>query len=267
MPTEPLWQGLLSREHWIVAGALAIAIALAWAALFAMDVGAGSMTMTQAGGMDAMPGWSASYAVSVFLMWTVMMVAMMLPSAAPMILLYARVARHAQAGAALAPSASFAGVYVAVWTAFSLAATLAQWLLTQVGVVSDATMALGDARVGGALLIAAGLYQLTPLKRMCLAHCRSPLSILTTHWRPGISGAVRLGLAHGGYCLGCCWLIMALLFVGGVMNLVWVVALAAIVLAEKVLPYGERVGQGAGALALFAGIALIIDPVFLQKGI
>ena len=218
------------------------------------------MGMSAAGGMD-MPGmgmdlgppsWTPAYAFSVFLMWTIMMVAMMLPSAAPMMLLYARVSVTRAERVGLSPTAVFVGAYVALWTAFSALAAATQWWLTTIGVVSDA-MRIESRLVGGILLIAAGLYQLTPLKRLCLANCRTPFTFLTLHWRPGLAGALRMGLRHGAYCVGCCWFVMALLFVGGVMNLAWVVAIAAFVLAEKVLPFGELVGVGAGTLSLVAG--------------
>jgi len=193
-------------------------------------------------------------------MWTIMMVAMMLPPAAPMILLYARVAQGSGRERTLPPTLVFVGAYVAVWTGFSALAAATQWWLSTIGLVSDA-MRFSDRTPGGVLLVAAGLYQLTPLKRLCLANCRTPLSFLTLHWRPGLGGALRMGLRHGAYCVGCCWFVMALLFVGGVMNLAWVVAIAAFVLAEKVLPFGERVGTAAGALAMATGAYFIAAPL------
>ena len=197
-------------------------------------------------------------------MWALMMVAMMLPSAAPMILTYSRMAGEARRkGGALIPGLLFAGLYLAIWIAFSLLAATAQSLLAQAGVISAARLAIGDARLAGALLIAAGLYQVTPLKRACLARCRAPAAFLMREWRPGWSGAFRLGLLHGLYCLGCCWLLMALLFVGGVMNLAWVALIAVLVLAEKVLPIGERAALAIGGLAIAAGVAVLIAPGLL----
>jgi len=245
---------LLTRDTLTTGGALLIACALAWAWLATSDMGMN-------GGMDSMAmaeaPWTPAYAFSVFLMWAIMMVAMMLPSATPMILLYAGVASRQGAAAALPPTFVFAGAYVAVWTVFSAIATAAQWGLSEAGLVGGA-MRLHDQALGGALLIGAGLFQLTPLKRICLEHCRGPIAFLTAHWRPGFRGAVGMGLYHGAYCVGCCWFIMALLFVGGVMNLIWVVAIAAFVLAEKVLPFGVRVSQAAGGLAIAAGAYLIL---------
>jgi len=260
----PLWQRLLSREQWIVAIVFLLAIVLAWASLISMSMPGESAGMTPMDSMSSMASpiaWTPYYASMVFFMWTIMMIAMMLPSAAPMILLYARVAGQASSEpSVLAPTFVFAGTYLALWTLFALAATGAQWALSGFHLLSDATMAVGDRRIGGALLIGAGLYQLTPLKRMCLRNCRSPVSFLTTQWRAGMDGAIRLGLAHGVYCIGCCWLLMTLLFLGGVMNLVWVAAIAMVVLIEKATPAGDRVGQIAGGAAILVGAASIIAP-------
>ncbi len=207
----------------------------------------------------ASPSDSAAYLTSAFVMWFLMMVAMMLPSAAPMILLYSALARRAEArGAVLAPTSVFAGAYLAVWGGFSALAALAQWLLVRSGTVSDISLALGSRRVGGAFLIAAGLYQATLLKRACLQNCRSPMAFLVRWWRPGVAGAARLGFAHGVYCLGCCAMLMALLFVFGVMNLVWVAALAVLVLAEKALPHGSRIAVAAGVVSAIVGLAMIV---------
>ena len=149
----------------------------------------------------------------------------------------------------------FADAYLAVWGGFS---ALAQWLLARSGAVSEISLALGSRRVGGALLIAAGLYQATSLKRACLQNCRSPMAFLVRWWRPGVAGAARLGFAHGVYCLGCCAMLMALLFVFGVTNLVWVAALALLVLAEKALPHGSRIAVAAGVVSAIVGLAMIV---------
>jgi predicted metal-binding membrane protein len=222
-------------------------------------------------GMPDMPGMAMggppaalapagpAYLFSAFAMWLLMMVAMMLPSAAPMILLYERFAKGVKRqGRALAPTFLFAATYLGVWAGFSLLAAAVQFLLVQSGLISAMGLALGSRRIAGLLLIAAGLYQLTPLKRACLAACRSPLSFLTRLWRPGWAGALRLGFAHGLYCLGCCWLLMALLFVGGVMNLAWVAALAILVLIEKVAPIGDRFGAAVGVVVTVAGLGLAV---------
>jgi predicted metal-binding membrane protein len=223
----------------------------------------GDMSGMSAGGMAgmAMPAlgaWSASYAVLMFLMWTVMMVGMMLPSAAPMILLYDRVRERQEAkGASLAGTGVFALGYLAAWALFSLGAIAAQWGLEWAALLSP-MMVSASPWLGGGLLILAGIYQWTPLKNACLVHCRSPITFLAHHWRPGRVGAFRMGLHHGLYCIGCCWVLMALLFVFGVMNLLWIAALAVFVLLEKVLPRGDLVGRASGGLMIAAGLLLIV---------
>jgi predicted metal-binding membrane protein len=256
----------LTRDRWLVGGALALIALLAWtwlwrdsAAMAAMDPSMACMDMPDMdmSGLMACPDNAALYLWQAFEMWFLMMVAMMLPSAAPMILLYGTVARGPRAqGAALAPTAAFAGVYLALWGGFSLVAAVAQWVLIRLAVVSETSLALGPPRLAGALLVLAGLYQFSAAKRACLENCRSPLSFVTRLWRPGWRGALRLGLAHGLYCLGCCALLMALLFVFGVMNLVWVAALALLVAAEKMLPFGERIASVAGVFAIACGLAM-----------
>jgi predicted metal-binding membrane protein len=265
-------QILLSRDRWIVGGCLALACLLAWIWLTrypAMPAPGASGAPMAGMNMTGMPGMDASGApahpfsdwLSAFVMWLVMMVAMMLPSAAPMILLYSAFARGVKAqGAVLAPTLVFAGVYMLLWTAFSAAAAGAQVLLIQAKLVSPDTLRLQGGRIAGALLVLAGLYQLTPLKHACLEQCRSPLSFVTRLWRPGWVGAARLGLVHGAYCIGCCWMLMALLFVGGVMSLVWVAALAVVVLIEKAAPIGDRGAKAVGYAALLAGVVMIVWP-------
>lgn len=261
--TDSAVERLLRRDRWIVGGCLALIAALAWAWLLrmgAMDMGSPDMGESGIGGMAMTPAYATRIGAA-FVMWLVMMVAMMLPSAAPMVLLYARFSRQARRqGAVAAPVAAFAAVYVAIWAGFSLAAAAAQTALAQAGVLSPVTLALGDGRIAGGLLLAAGLYQLTPAKRACLEQCRSPVEFVTRFWRPGLAGAARLGLVHGLYCLGCCWLIMALLFVGGVMNLAWVGLLTLLVLAEKVAPFGRQVGVALGVLSTGMGLVLLVAP-------
>jgi predicted metal-binding membrane protein len=216
--------------------------------------GAGMSSMA----MPALGAWSASYAVLMFLMWSVMMVGMMLPSAAPMILLYDRVRERQEAkGASLASTGVFALGYLAAWALFSLGAVAAQWGLERAALLSP-MMVSASPWLGGGLLILAGIYQWTPLKNACLVHCRSPITFLAHHWRPGRVGAFRMGLHHGLYCIGCCWVLMALLFVFGVMNLLWIAALAVFVLLEKVLPRGDLVGRASGGLMIAAGLLLIV---------
>lgn len=264
---DAMLERALARDRWIVGGCLALVAALAWLWLWRQSVemtsnsmAASSMPdMDMGGAMMVSTADAGPYLMSAFIMWLLMMIAMMLPSAAPMILLYGKLARGARAqGAALAPTAIFAFVYLATWAAFSIAAAIAQLLLIRMGFVSEMTLAFGNWRIGGALLIAAGLYQLTPLKRACLESCRSPMSFLMRLWRPSWTGAVRIGLAHGLYCLGCCALLMALLFVFGVMNLAWVAALTLFVLTEKLLPFGSRIGTLGGFIAVCVGAVMMI---------
>jgi predicted metal-binding membrane protein len=204
--------------------------------------------------------WALSYWLIVFFMWVAMMVAMMLPGAAPMVLLYARVVRKADgdSGAARVRTAiaAFASGNLAVWSLFSLFAVFLQFGLERIGVMS-AMMSVSPAHLAGGFLIAAGLYQLTPLKTACLNHCRAPAAFLAAHWRAGLSDAFRIGVAHGAYCLGCCAVLMLLLFVGGVMNLVWIAGLTLLVAVEKLAPFGAVVARGTGAVLIAGGAALL----------
>lgn len=212
-------------------------------------------------GSDAAP-WAPSIWMLMIVMWWIMMIAMMTPSAAPTILLYARVHRHSlaegQVQERLAPTGAFAAGYLLVWLAFAVLATVVYWALERAGLVSAMLMGSQSRWLSGGVLIAAGLYQLSPLKNMCLSHCRAPASFLSRHWRPHASGALRLGALHGAYCVGCCWTLMAVLFVGGVMNLVWIAALSILVLAEKTLPAGQWVSRGAAAILIAWGAATLL---------
>ncbi|MEZ5875776.1 MAG: DUF2182 domain-containing protein [Hyphomicrobiales bacterium] len=265
--SETVLTGLLRRENAIVLIALVVLTLLAWLALLA---GAGT-------GMDpaAMSGWwlplelpaaeswpwTPYYWLIGFFMWAVMMVAMMLPSAAPQVLLYARATAHAERqGRPLNTRAlvvAFASGYLSLWILFSALAVALQFGLERIGLMS-AMMSSRSVALSGALLIAAGLYQLSPLKTACLKHCRAPAAFLSTHWRPGLSGAWRMGLLHGAYCVGCCAVLMLLLFVGGVMNLVWIAALTLFVAFEKFAPFGETFAKATAAILIAAGLALIL---------
>jgi predicted metal-binding membrane protein len=227
-------------------------IAGSWLYLFAMS----------AHGMRAPAAWSPQYFAVMAAMWIVMMAAMMLPTATPMILLHATLARrrHVLQRAALAANGLFAFGYVAVWTAFALGATVLQWALAEAALLSP-MMQASSKGLAGALLVAAGVYQFTPFKQACLRHCRSPLDFIMSHWRNGPAGSYAMGVRHGAYCLGCCWALMLLLFVGGVMSLAWIAGLAAFVLVEKLALFGQwttrlagvaLLGWGAGVLATLA---------------
>ncbi len=250
----------LRHDRAVVLAGLALVVALAWLYLLA---GAGMQieTMDMGGGriMVMAPEWTIGYGVVVLAMWAVMMVAMMLPSAAPVTLLVASIARRrAAAGSQVRRStALFVAGYLMVWLGFAATATLLQWGLSEAGVLSE-TMALANTMVAGLVLVAAGIYQWTPLKEACLRHCRSPLEFLMFHWREGGAGALSSGVGHGVFCLGCCWMLMALLFVGGIMNLAWIAAIALLVLIEKTLPWRGRTNRVIGAvLGLWGGLTLI----------
>ncbi len=211
---------------------------------------------------DAMTGvkpWTVTEFVLTFTMWALMMIAMMVPTAAPMTLTYAAVARKAAAQHnPLAPTFVFVTGYITMWAIFSLVVTVAQHALDQAALLSP-MMASASARLGAAILIAAGLYQLTPLKNACLKNCRAPAHFISRYWHPGNLGAFRMGLRIGAYCVGCCWILMALLFVGGVMNLLWVAAIAIFVLLEKTIPFGDVSGRVAGAaMILFGALSLAL---------
>jgi predicted metal-binding membrane protein len=199
--------------------------------------------------------WSLEYAGIMVSMWWVMMIAMMVPSAAPMILLYAAIARRQRekGSDALLPTGIFAWGYVAVWGSFSVIAAVLQWGFEAAGILSPMIMNSTSLLFSAAILVAAGLYQLTPPKQACLRHCRGPIQFLMGHWRPGRLGAFRMGVEHGAYCLGCCWALMALLFFGGVMNLYWIAGLAVIVLMEKTIPSGDTLAKVIGGLLVLWG--------------
>lgn len=240
----------------LVAGGIALLTVLAWAQLGAMSSGMNGMD-TGAMAMPDMRRWTWGDAGALFAMWSVMMIAMMLPSAAPTILLVDNVVRTRRArGTPGVPVGVFVAGYLAAWIVFSAVAALAQWGLHRAALLSPA-MATASPQLGGALLLLAGASQWLPLKNTCLSHCRSPIGWLTAEWREGTRGAFVMGLRHGTYCLGCCWALMPLLFVLGVMNLLWVAAIAALVLVEKVAPGGRVIGRVAGlGLAAWGGVLL-----------
>jgi predicted metal-binding membrane protein len=262
MSEQTTTESLLRRDRMIVIAGLALITAIAWWWVLA-GAGTGMSTL----GMTTwrfpppihktmMMGWSFGYAVIMFFMWWIMMIAMMTPSATPMILLYARVHRHAhkdKPDSSVAPTFSFALGYLIAWAAFSLVATLMQWGLEWAGLLHAMKMWSVSPLFSGSLLVVAGLYQLSPLKNVCLDHCRSPIHFLSQEFRPGPLGALRMGWKHGLFCIGCCWFLMALLFAGGIMNLVWIAGLAIFVLVEKVAPAGQWIARGAGAMMIAAG--------------
>jgi predicted metal-binding membrane protein len=250
-------EAVLKRDRTIVLAGVAGLSALAWAYLLALAWRMPHREMAMAMAMPHMQAWEATEVLLTWVMWAVMMVAMMTPSAAPMILMFATVnrRRRGQQGP-FVPTTVFLLGYLLVWGGFSVVATLAQWGLHTAALLSP-MMVSTSPMLGGLLLLAAGIFQWTPLKSTCLTQCRSPLGFLMTEWREGAWGALLMGLRHGRYCVGCCWVLMALLFVAGVMNLLWVAAIAAFVLVEKVLPRGELVGRVVGSMLMLAGLVLL----------
>jgi predicted metal-binding membrane protein len=240
----------LSRERWLVLAGIVAVTALAWLDLW-RRAGAGmDMDMT----MPEMTPWSPAELGVAIAMWAVMMIAMMLPSAAPMLLLFATLQRKRRAeGKPATPVTVFAAGYLLAWAGFSVLAAGLQGLLQRAMLLSEA-LATTNAVLGGVILVVAGVYQITPLKNACLTRCQSPLGFLLTSWRDGGVGALVMGLRHGAYCVGCCWALMALLFVGGVMNLVWVAVLSVFVLAEKALARGPWLSRLSGAALIAWGV-------------
>ena len=267
--SEAAIEAMLRRDRAIVAAALVILTALAWAYVWwlAADMDMSGMDMSGfrmiPAGMDLMmpatAPWNAVEFVFVFAMWAVMMIGMMTPSATPMILIYARVGRQAaRQGTPLAASSYFAGGYLLTWIGFALVAASAQWALDRAALLTP-MMAGASDMFSGTVLIAAGVYQWTPLKDACLRQCQSPLLFIQRHggFRSDLLGTLALGARHGAYCIGCCWVLMALLFVGGVMNVLWIAAIAILVLAEKVVPARRVISRIAG-VGLFAGGAWLL---------
>lgn len=259
---------VIRRDRWIIGAALAALAAFAWIYLFKearkMGLGHACACMGMAMGGPDLADWSAASLLPLFLMWSIMMLAMMLPSAAPMILTFARVARKRRVQQRPhVPVAIFVAGYIAIWCGFSVLVAWAQWLLHRHALLSPA-MASSSAALGGTLLLAAGVFQFTPLKRSCLTHCRTPLEFILTRWREGAGGAFRMGLEHGAFCAGCCWALMCLLFVLGVMNIVWIAALTLLVAIEKIVPRDRWISSGTGAILIAWGIVVISGVARIQ---
>lgn len=266
-------EAILRRERLIVIAGLVLITALAW---WWILVGAGTGMSTWAMTTWEFPPpvfgsmveeWSLSYAVIMFFMWWIMMIAMMTPSAAPMILLYAGAHRFAQTQGKLeagtTPTFVFALGYLSAWAVFSLIATGLQWSLERVGLIHQMLMWSINPILSATLLIAAGLYQLAPFKNVCLEHCRSPMQFLAENFKPGALGALKMGWKHGLFCLGCCWFLMVLLFAGGIMNLVWIAGLTIFVLIEKIAPHGLWIARVAGIVMLGVGSSNLITEYLL----
>jgi predicted metal-binding membrane protein len=256
---------LLSREQAVTAAGIVVLVALSWAYVWqGAGMGMSALDMTSLtlfphrhagmeGSMEA--GWWLVAA-----MWWVMMIAMMTPSAVPLVLLYAKVlaAQSAATARTYGGTGLLLAGYLTAWLAFSVMAATLQKALEPTGLISEMMLWSRSAVLSAVVLATAGAYQFSALKRTCLAQCRSPAAFLSRHARPGALGAFFLGLHHGAFCVGCCWLLMALLFVGGIMNVLWISALALFVLVEKLLPGGDRFGRGAGAVLIAWAAATLI---------
>jgi predicted metal-binding membrane protein len=240
---------------------LACITGVSWAYVVLLGRGVGHMNTPRALAMPAMEPWGFVGFTFTFVMWSVMMVAMMIPTAAPMILLFAT--GHRRRYEIRSPSVatgSFLLGYVTAWVWFSLFAALGQWGLHSAGLLSPLMMS-NSSILGGTVLLSAGIYQFTPLKHACLKRCRSPLGFLLTEWREGNGGAFLMGLMGGNYCVGCCWALMALMFVGGVMSLLWMALLALLTLLEKIVPQGRFLAWGCGVLLISWGSIMLLEGI------
>ncbi len=256
-------ESVLKRDRVVVIIGLALVVFVAAIYTVAgIGMNMSALTMTKMAiempGMAMQPAvWSIGYGLVIFLMWWVMMVAMMVPSAAPLVLIHAAIGRKQEkAGQPLAATALFVAGYLAIWAIFSLIATTLQWALESMGILTG-MMEIASPTIAGLVLIAAGLYQLTPFKYACLKHCQSPLTFILHHWLPGRAGAFRMGIQHGGYCLGCCWFLMVLLFIGGIMNLIWIAGIALYVGIEKFAAGHRWITVAAGVALTVAGLHMV----------
>ena len=267
---EAVLEHVLRRDRAIVVAALAVITILAWAYTIWLgnNMNMGGMAVTGGHEMGVMLApafkpWTPADFLVMFVMWTVMMIGMMVPSAAPMILIYARVGRQAAThGKPLAATGFFASGYLLAWTAFSLGATIGQWLLERAALLTP-MMATANDILGALVLIAAGLFQWTPAKKACLKHCQAPLSFIQRYggFRRDPWESLAVGFRSGAFCIGCCWALMALLFVGGVMNIIWIAGLTIFVLLEKIVPAGQLISRASGAGLTAWGLWLLIAAV------
>jgi len=260
--TDDRWalERIIRRERAIVAAGLAVIVLLAWIYLLrmaaAMDAAAAEADMHAAMGMSDMRAWGMADWFALFVMWVVMMTAMMLPSAAPVVLLVLGAYRRRGTRRAWMSAVAFVAGYLLAWSGFSAAAAGGQVGLHRAALL-DAGMVSRSTVLAGAILLAAGVYQWLPIKAACLTHCQSPLGFLARNWRDGTLGGLRMGLRHGAFCIGCCWALMLLLFAVGVMNLLWVAAIAAFVLLEKLLPRRFQIRWAAGVLLVVWGVVVL----------
>jgi predicted metal-binding membrane protein len=254
--SQPVVAGLASRDRILLTSCILLVAALAWIYLFRLAQQMSAVESMARMGMSIYAPWTIRDFALTFAMWSVMMIGMMTPTALPVLFLFMRM--RAGRGSSHSPHAAtmFAVGHVTIWIGFSAVAAFLQWMLHQAVLLSP-DMAVTNSRLAGVILIGAGAYQLTPAKSKCLTNCQSPIGFLLTNWRDGLKGAFRLGLRHGVYCLGCCWALMLVLFVVGVMNLAWVALLTAFIFAEKFGPTGARLARVSGVAIVLAGIVSI----------
>lgn len=261
-PSTPTLEMLARRERWIIGASLVLLTLLSW--LYLAIAGNAMKAMTSEGGNSAhmwlipMGRWGATEFVLGFAMWAIMMIGMMIPSASPMLFAFLRITRsHSKNASSSGLVGAFLLGYLLVWGVFSVLATATQWLLHSTAVLTP-TMMSSNRVFSAMLLTAAGAYQFTPLKHRCLSKCRVPLGFLLAEWRDGVRGALIMGFRHGGFCVGCCWLLMALMFIAGVMNLLWIALLTGVVLIEKVLPFGRQASGAAGVLMIVGALWILV---------
>jgi predicted metal-binding membrane protein len=250
---------VLKKDRFIVVAALVALCVLSWLYIIYLYRQMHPMNMNAIFfSMPMTPQWSRTDFMLLFLMWIVMMIAMMIPSVAPLVLIFAMMNRQRkQHKNPFVPSGYLLSGYFLVWAAFSFFATLLQWLLQQVSLLNP-EMETTSKILGAIILISAGVFQFTPLKYACLQHCRTPLNFISLHWKEGRLGALQMGIKNGIYCLGCCWILMILLFVSGIMNLLWIAIIALFVLIEKIFPAGKVVSSVAGIALIAYGIIILI---------
>ena len=258
---------ILKRDRLVVTVGLILVSLISWAWTLSgagMGMNAFEMTRHSLMNMDMMPAvqWDGAHVTLMFFMWWIMMIAMMLPSATPVILLATALNRRSSPDSQpFGGAAAFTAGYLLTWAVFSTAAVAAQWALQETQVISGMLRSTNVHLTAG-LLILAGAWQFSPWKQACLRHCRGPIDFLTAHGRRGNSGALLMGAHHGVLCLGCCWFLMALLFVGGAMNLLWIAGLAIYVWVEKILPSGETVSRVMGGLLMSWGVAILATRLY-----
>ena len=257
--TKHLMDNILKRDRLILLFSLIAVIALAWAYTIHLTHILGHSDMTMEMVSPYAHAWTFTDFYLNFLMWTVMQIAMMTPTAVPMLLFLTKINRNKHPDRApYLETGLFLLGYLMVWTGFSFLATLVQWGLQTAALLSSTSLVRATPVVGGVLLIAAGFFQFSPLKNTCLTHCRTPVEFIMSRWQEGKRGAVLMGMKHGLYCVGCCWLLMVMLFAVGVMNVLWMAMITIFMLIEKIAPAGDRIGKGAGVLFILFGGWMIL---------